>query len=447
MPKGQSKKLALLGGKKTVRSEPPEVFKWPIVNREMEEAVLQVLRDGNMSGTDITMKFERGFADWHGRKYALGHSSGTASLHSAMYGVGLGPGDEIIVPSITFWASAAQALSLGVAVSFADILPETLCIDPADLERRISPYTKALMVVHYLGMPTDMDPIMKIARARGLKVIEDVSHAHGSLYKGKLAGTFGDVAGFSLMSGKAFAIGEAGILITDDLEIYERAIVFGHYERHGQLTLPALKAAAGLPWGGYKYRMHQMSSAVGLAQLKKYPAEMAEIDQAMNYFWDLLEGTPGIRPHRPPKGSGSTMGGWYAPHGLYRPEELGSLSVTTFCEAVEAEGVGGCVPGCNKALHLHPLFKDLDVYGHGRPTNGAFLPDGGEHIRKAPPMPVAEGIQERVFTIPWFKKFDKPVIEAYAEAFRKVAENHEQLLPRDKKTSGPAGKWALSIRI
>jgi len=216
-------KLAILGGPRKVKAEPSDTFTWPIVNKEIEEAVLEVLRAGNMSGTDVTKRFEEGFARWHGMKYALGHNTGTAALHGAMFGLGIGRGDEIICPSITYWASCLQVLSLGGTVVFADINPETLCIDPNDIEHRISKRTKAIVAVHYVGMPADMDPIMNIARRHNIKVIEDVSHAHGALYKGKMVGTFGDVSGFSLMSGKSFACGEAGILLTNDRQIYERA--------------------------------------------------------------------------------------------------------------------------------------------------------------------------------------------------------------------------------
>src|SRR5581483_10593149 len=240
------------------------------------------------------------------------------------------------------------------------------CLDPGDIEHRLTERTKAIVVVHYLGHPADMDPILDIARRHGVKVIEDVSHAHGALYKGRKVGTLGDVAAASLMTGKSLAIGEAGMLTTDDREIYERALAFGHYERYGpnaDLQTAYLRESTGLPLGGYKYRMHQMSAAVGRVQLRYYDARMAEIQRAMNYFWDRLEGVPGLRAHRPPKGSGTTMGGWYAARGLYVPEELGGLSVTRFAQAVRAEGAP-CSPGVNAALHLHPLFNTVDVYGH-----------------------------------------------------------------------------------
>jgi len=183
---------------------------------------------------------------------------------------------------------------------------------------------------------------------------------------------------------------------------------------------------AGLPLGGCKYRMHQLSSAVGRVQLRHYRERVVEIQKAMNYFWDLLEGLPGIRAHRPSKESGSTMGGWYAPKGLYLAEELGGLSIDKFCEGVRAEGAASCSPGCNFPMHLHPLYNTVDVYGHGRPT---IIANASRDVRQGPgTLPVAESILKRCFHIPWFKKYVPEVIEKYAAAFRKVCENARDLL-------------------
>lgn len=417
-------KLAINGGPKAVQTDPGDIFTWPIITREDEEAVLEVLRARKMSDIDVTRKFEEEYAHWHGMKYALGHNTGTASLHAAMFGCGVGVGDEIICQSMTYWASALPAFSLGATVVFAEIDPNTLTLDPGDIEHRITERTKAIMAVHYCGYPTDMDPIMEIAEKHGIKVIEDVSHAHGGLYKGRLVGTIGHVSAMSLMSGKALACGEGGILMTNDREIYERAIALGHYERTGQeLTIPELKQFAGLPLGGYKYRMHQISSAMARVQLKYYKERMEEIQKAMNYFWDLLDGVPGIRAHRPPKGSGSTMGGWYAAHGLYVPEELNGLSISKFCEAVRAEGAGAN-PGANMLLHLHPVMNDADIYGHGKPTRIAFHRD----VRQPKgSLPVTESLPERIYGIPWFKHYHPQVIEEHALAFRKVARYADEL--------------------
>ena len=418
-------KLAVNGGSKAVQTDPGDIFTWPIITEEDEQAILEVLRERKMSATDITQKLEEEYARWHGVKYALGHNTGTASLHAAMFACDVGVGDEIICQSMTYWASALPAFSLGATVVFAEMDPDTLTLDPKDLEHRITDRTKAIMVVHYCGYPTDMDPIMEIAEKRGIKVIEDVSHAHGGLYKGKVVGTIGHVGAMSLMSGKSLACGEGGILTTDDREIYEKALAFGHYGRAGELAIPELKRFAGLPQGGHKYRMHQMSSAMARVQLRHYRERMEEIQKAMNYFWDLLDGVPGVKAHRPPAGSNSTMGGWYAAHGLYVSEELGGLDIGKFCRAVSAEGVSAS-PGANLLLHLHPVMNDADIYGHGKPTR---IANAVRDVREREGgLPVTESLPSRIYRIPWFKHYRPQIIEEYALAFRKVAENVDSLM-------------------
>ncbi len=435
--------LALLGGPKTVTLQTRDMFAWPILTREDEQAVLDVLRRRAMSNSEVTQAFEREFAAWQGVPFALGFSSGTAALQAAMFGCRLGVGDELISPSLTYWASCLQAFSLGATVVFAEVDPHTLCLDPADIEHRITPRTKAIMVVHYCGHPADMDRILAIARRHKLKVIEDVSHAHGALYKGRRVGTLGDVAGYSLMSGKSLAAGEAGMLTTADRGIYDRALTLGHYERFTADAVedPALKPFAGLPMGGYKYRMHQMSAAVGRVQLQHYDQRTADIRKAMNLFWDLLEGVPGIEAHRPPQDSGSTMGGWYAARGLYKPADLQGLSLPRFAEAVRAEGAV-CNPGCNTPLHTHPLFNTCDVYGHGKPTR---LAHSDRDLRQPKgSLPVTEEVVGRVYSIPWFKHYRPSFIKQQARAYRKVAKHYQDLLAGDSGKNVVATNYHLS---
>ncbi len=159
--------LAIFGGPKAVQSDPGDMFTWPIITAEDEDAVLEVLRRGAMSGLDVTKEFEREFAEWQGSKYALAFNNGTAALQAAMFGCKVGVGDEIICPSVTYWASALPCFSLGATVVFAEIDPDTLCIDPQDIEARITERTRAIVVVHYLGHPADMDPIMTSPGATG----------------------------------------------------------------------------------------------------------------------------------------------------------------------------------------------------------------------------------------------------------------------------------------
>ena len=419
--------LAIYGGPQTITHDFGEIFDWPIITNEDESAVLDILRTRNMSGIDVTIKFEREFARYHGVEYALATNNGTAAVHSAMFACGIGIGDEVICQSSTFWASVLPVLNLGGTVVFADIDKNTLTLDPIDVESKITRNTKAIIVVHYFGHPTDMDPIMDIAKKNGIKVIEDVSHAHGGFYKGRLLGTIGDVGAMSVMSEKGFAIGEGGVLITHDQKIYERAIAFGHYERTGGFGTRStndliqdkeLQRFSGTPLGGFKYRMHQMSSAIGRVQLKYYKQRMLEIQKAMNYFWDLLEDVPGVKSHRTSINSGSTMGGWYMPHGIYCPEEIGDISLEKYCEVVRAEGVY-TKPGMNELLHLKPIFNDADIYGHGIPTR---IANSNNDIRQMKgSLPICEFMSDRVFSIPWFKHYRPDVIEQYASAFAKVS--------------------------
>ena len=420
-------KLAITGGTPVLKAQDEGLFHWPIVNDAMRAAQAQVLETGNMSGTDIARRFEASFASWQERKYALSHNNGTNALNAAMFAVGLGPGDEIICTSVTYWASCTGALALGAAVVFCDIDPDTLQMDPASLEAHITPRTKAIMVVHYMAHPAPMDEIMAIARKHGLKVIEDVSHAQGGHYKGRKLGTFGDAAAMSLMSCKSFAIGEGGMLVTDDAEIFKRAVVFGHYDRIIDVcTDEEMEGPKNIPWGGLKNRMHQTSAAIGLEQLKKHDAEIAEIDRAMKYFWKGISDIPGISMIYP-KEEGSDKAGWYASRFLYDAAAFGGISNVTFCEALNAEACGGFSFGCNMPLHFSSVFFDVDIYGHGRPTASAFLPDGVDLRAETGALPNAEKVNMRVLGEPWFKHDDHAKIDPYIEAVRKVAANVGEL--------------------
>lgn len=433
-------KLALLGGTPVFEQQLDEqLFKWPIIGEEDEAAALHVIRNNLYSETGIAMEFEAEFAEWIGRKYAATYCNGTMSLTAAMFAAGLGMGDEIICTTKTYWASISEAANFGASAVFCNI-DDNLSMDPADLERCITPKTKAIMVVHYVGYPCDMDPIMEIARKYNLLVIEDCSHAQGGMYKGKRLGTFGDIAAMSLMSGKSFAAGELGILVTDNKKLYERAIAYGHYDRNNPKNITEseeLKPYFGLPLGGAKGRANQLCCALARVQLKYYDERCKEIRKAMNYFWDLLEGLPGIRAIRVDESTGSNMAGWYCPHGLYKSEELGGLSVNRFCEAVRAEvGDGRCWPGANFCLHTHEFFNSFDLFNTGKPTRIAF----NDRDVRVDDEKLKASEEKQCFSIPWFKHFDKEAIEKYAAAYRKVIENYEQLLEEDDK-SKQGGRW------
>jgi len=301
------------------------------------------------------------------------------------------------------------------------------------------------MVVHYMAHPAPMDEIMAIAKKHGLRVIEDVSHAQGGHYKGRMLGTFGDVAAMSLMSCKSFAIGEGGMLVTDDPEIYKRAIRFGHYDRIIDVYSDAEMAETkNIPFGGLKNRMHQTSAAIGLEQLKKHDAEIAEIDRAMKYFWQGVADVPGIRMIYP-KDAGSDKAGWYASRFQYEAAAFGGVSNVTFCDALNAEVGGGFSFGCNMPLHLSSVFFDVDVYGHGKPTAQAFMPAGVDLRQETGALPNAEKVNGHILGEPWFKHCDPARIDPYVEAVHKVAAQATELLAIND-TEPVLGGIALSRR-
>ncbi len=405
------------------------LFHWPIVTEEDEAAVLGVLRSGTMSGNDISKKFEAEFGRWQNRVFALTHPNGTAALLAAFWACGVGAGDEIICPSMTYWASAQGALQLGATVNFADVEPDSLCLDPDDIEHRIGPRTKAIVVVHYCGHPCDMDRILPIARKHNLKVIEDNSHAVGSQYKGRKCGALGDVAAMSMMAGKGFAIGEGGMLVTDDRSIYERAVAFGVYERTGgasryahgaDITDPELLRFRGQPIGAFKHRINQTASAMGRAQLKHFDARVEQMQLANRRFWSLLDDVAGLSPHHASwLTADCSLGTHYFARGFFDADAFGG-TVRDFCAIVAEEGWAACTPGSNAPLHLHPVFHEADIFRQGRPTAVAF---GQRDVRQgAGALPVSEAVADRTFAVPWFKHDWPDRIEKYAEAFRRAAE-------------------------
>lgn len=433
--------LKILGGESAVgKNVPEELFAWPYVNKEIEDAVLDVVRRNVMSDNDITQKFEKEFAKWQQRKYAVAYCNGTLSLQAAMFAVGLGAGDELICPTKTYWASCMSAASLGASVVFANVKRDTLCLDPDDLERCLSPKTKAIMVVHYAGYPAEMDKICAFAKKHGLKVIEDVSHAQGGRYKGQMVGTFGDVAAMSLMSGKSFATGEMGIMVTDNVEMYERGLAYSHYERNNEKFIGEteyLKEFYHLPLGGMKGRVNQICPAIGLIRLKDYDEKTAEVRKAMNYFLDKMEGVKGFRAIRVDEKDGSTMAGWYMPQAMYVAEELGGLPIELYLKAVEAETGFLGSEGANYPLHTHTYFRNFDLFQTGTPTRIQFAERDVRELDDA--LAPSENIP--CFSIPWFKKFIPEVIDQYVEGYKKVSEHYEEILANCQKEDGVGGRW------
>jgi len=239
---------------------------------EEERAVLEVLRGRWLTMGSVTQAFEKQFAQTIGVKHALAVSNATVALHLACLALDVGPGDEVILPALTFVASANAVLYTGAQIRFTDILgPQDLNIAPVAIEKAITPRSKAIMVVHYGGYPCQMDSIQEIATRYGLAVIEDAAHAPGASLNGKALGAWGDVGCFSFFSNKNMATGEGGMLVTNRDEVAKRVQLL---RSHGMTTL-TWERHKGHAYSydivdlGYNYRIDEIRSALGLVQLGK----------------------------------------------------------------------------------------------------------------------------------------------------------------------------------
>jgi dTDP-4-amino-4,6-dideoxygalactose transaminase len=266
---------------------------------EEEAAVLDVLRRRWLTMGAVTQEFEKQFAAFVGANYALAVSNATQALHLACLALGIGPGDEVIVPSLTFVATANAVLYTGASVRFADILDtEELTIDPDAIRAQITPHTKAILVMHYGGYPCRMPEIMRLAQENGLSVIEDAAHAPGASLNGIALGTWGDAGCFSFFSNKNLATGEGGMLVTNREDIAEKVRIL---RSHGMtsLTWDRHKGHAytyDVVALGYNDRIDEMRSALGLAQLRKLPAGNERRKAITERYWQELAGCGATLP-------------------------------------------------------------------------------------------------------------------------------------------------------
>jgi len=409
----QNAKLAINGGSPVVTIECKA--RWPRTTNEEIQAIESYLRKRGLSDYTVLEEFEKAFADYHKVSYALATNNGTSALHCALFAIGIGPGDEVIVPTYTWLASATPVVACGAVPVFCDINPQTLTMDPGDVARRITPRTKAIMAVHLWGHPVDIDAILGLARPQGIAVIEDCSHAHGSTYKGKLVGTMGDIGCFSLQASKAMVAGEGGVLITHEEDYWKRAVCLYDHARIRTLTDEVLSSYGGTGLG-FKYRMHQLAAVIGKVQLTHLDEVIASRMENLNYLSKGLRDVPGIEP--PYTASEVTRGGWYGYVCQYKPEEIGGLSRERYVEVLQAEGAQ-IYPQRYPLLHKQPFFVERDAYGLGYPYRGF---PGERPVRgQVPELPRAEAVHPYLVSLPTFVEPCKPLLDQYIAAFAKIA--------------------------
>jgi L-glutamine:2-deoxy-scyllo-inosose/3-amino-2,3-dideoxy-scyllo-inosose aminotransferase len=358
-------KLAVKGGKplRDVKKDPWP--KWPVWDRRDEKALLGVLRSGVWSyNGPAERRFNKAFAEYIGSRYVLSLANGTVTLQLALEACGIGCGDEVIVPGLTWQATAAAALDINAIPILVDVTEDTWCIDPAAVEAAITPQTKAIVPVHLYGCMADMDAILQIAERHGLRVIEDCAHKHGGEWNGMKAGSIGDIGSFSFQLSKLMTAGEGGALTTSDPQLWERLDALRNCGRRPEQEGAADKGAGIYGDEGNfiqsgNYRITDFQAALLLEALRRLPQHNKVRDKNAQYFNAQLSQIPGVLPMRRDKRE--TVEAYYNFSFRYKQEQFKGLPVARFREALSAE------MGCRVEASYEPLSECSLYAPHTKP--------------------------------------------------------------------------------
>lgn len=414
-------RLAIDGGEPAITEPIPRVLNGPAEIGEAEERnVLDVLRRQTLFRFAVPLeesyvgRLEAGFARKMGTKHALAVSSGTAALVTGLIGIGIEPGDEVILPGYTYIASAAAIILCNAVPVIAEI-DETLTIDPADVERKITPYTRAIMPVHMRGIPSRMDALLDIARRHNLLVIEDVAQADGASFRGRRLGSLGNVGCFSLQYYKIITTGEGGMVITDDDRVYARAAM-AHDSALGFWNRIETGDLEPIPGNGY--RMSELAGAVGLAQLDRLDPMIETMRQRKRELLAGIEGAPGLAPAPIPDPEGDAA----LSLNLLFPT---AAEARRYAEALAAEGApvhtiyNQGIPDRHIYRHWEYVLNKTSLFRAGLPWRGGFYKGDVEY---SPDMcPRTLDILSRTVAVGINQRMTARNTEQMATAMRKVA--------------------------
>jgi len=365
----------------------------PTLGEEELEEIRKVIESGILTSWHgsgpVTERFERAFAEYIGVKHVIAVSSGTAALQTALAALGIGPGDEVIVPPFSFIATANVVLLQGAKPKFVDIEPKTFNLDPEKLAEAITDKVKAVIPVHVYGHPADMRPIMEIAEDSGVAVIEDAAEAHGAEYNGRKAGAIGHIAAFSFYATKNMTTGgEGGVIATDSDELARKARL---YRAHGQEEAYKMIAL------GTNCRMTEIASAIGIVQLRKLEGFIEARRRNAYQLTSLLTAVSGLEP---PYEAPNVRHVYY----LYtvRVKESFPLSRDELSAKLREAGIGTSV-SWPTPIHLQPYYKKTFGYR------------GGEY-------PVSEQAAKEVLSLPVHPAVTEGDIRFIAKAIKELAE-------------------------
>jgi len=379
-------------------------FHKPYITDDEVGQVLDTVRSGWLTMGPKTFLFERGFSQYTGAPHSVAVSSGTAALHLALRAIGLKPGDEVIVPTMTFTATAEVVCYFDALPVLADIESDTGNVDASAIEKLITPRTRAVIPVHYGGQPCDMDAILDIARRKNIYVIEDAAHCPPASYRGKPVGTIGDMTCFSFYATKPLCAGEGGMVTTGNEEWAERIRML---RLHGISRDAWKRYATGGSWyyevteAGYKYNLTDIQAALGISQLRKLDA-MREMRKCIaERYTEALSGTETLTPLalRPERSSS---------HHLYVlgiDPEAHDIDRAGFIEELGRRGIGTSVHFI--PLHRHPFYRSTFGY-------------------ESSDFPAAERLYERIISLPIYPGLSARETDYVIESIKDVSSKHSK---------------------
>ncbi|MBQ9335941.1 MAG: DegT/DnrJ/EryC1/StrS family aminotransferase [Lentisphaeria bacterium] len=402
--------LAILGGPRCVpENQTLPVRPWPPRNEETAEKLKELYLSGQWSfNSPKEQEFENAFARYHGAKYGVFMANGTTTLECSLAALGVGPGDEVIVPALTWMATALAAYYVGATPVIVDIDPATLCIDPAKIEAAITPKTKAIIPVHVYGSTADLEKILDIANRHGIPVIEDCAHMQGGFWNGRGVGSWGAVGSFSFQQSKTMASGEGGICITNDEKLAEKIYLLKHigYVR-GIKQGQAIRAPEGLIC--HNYRATAFQALILLEQLKELPQIIRTYGEHARLLTDMLQDVPGVRIQSP--GRLADPQGYYSLHFIFDGEQFAGIDKKTINDACTAEGfsIGN---GTHGPVYRHALFN---------------LTPGQFRFAEGNSCPVCEKIFAKTLGVSHQVLTYRETVVKMGEIVRKVASNPDEL--------------------
>jgi dTDP-4-amino-4,6-dideoxygalactose transaminase len=423
-----TEKLAIQGGPKCVEGPLPP---WPCFDERTVQAVGETLQSGKVNywTGPKGMEFEKRFAAWQGSKFAISTTNGTSALHTALAGLGIGPGDEVIVPSYTFIASSFSILQAGAIPRFADVNKEDHCISVASAAKLVTKRTKAIMPVHLYGNVADMDPIIEFARAHTLYVIEDNAEAFGGAYKGKKTGSLGDIGACSFCQNKTFTTGgEGGMVTTDDEEVAWRCRSFRDHGYDVRERLRLLEMEQKLPYIhnmlGWNYRMTEMQSMIGLCELDRIDNwNMPRRRRNAQILLDALRDVPQIL--HLPVDTPERQNGWYVFPITLDIDKM-QCDMTAFLDALGAEGAP-CWKVFWPQCHTERAFQEHQAFGlSGFPFASKEYVDPASVDYTHVDVPNAIWHQSRTFITFIFPTYEEELMRGIAKAIRKVIAAYAQ---------------------